>query len=670
MKQNQFLYYRRSVMKVLEEYHAVRKKNNVKDKGLSASIERKAAPFVKGYFTLAIVGKMNAGKSTFINAFLGNKNILPTGHFQTTCVLTKIEYSEKEAIEITYGDGHKETINGDISGKLGKLVAIEDQYSSLPVNDINKLIIKGFSKSEICGPKIVKGLEEKSRRAIDRRLLEQYIDNHPKSKIANEVTIKYPLQEDCEGWRIVDTPGVEAVGGIDMETMEFLTAQNEYGSNNVDAIIFLHKGTDNIEDKSINDFVKDVFKSLSEDAKKRIFFVVTNAADRTFQNNEEEYMRKAKALFVEPYGIKEERLISVDSLMEILNNYAVAERKDVVSLMKSKSAPDSSWDEKVWTTCRDLLRDIRDTLEDANKNINNENMLAMVRDWSNFNKLRETLNEFVKSEKTNAYNNLIETIREDIKQCVDHRKNDVALLQKGEKAMQGQEEALGQAKLDMNNTLNTIRRKFSKETVAERFNFIEQRINNHILASDATFKDIQRETINLYDLADEKKTTLFAQMALEFHKFVQVGTSKAFFKRPDFETIEKQATEAATEIKEETRTRKVPGTCCSKYEEYTVNVQDVDNSKKLQEFKTMSVRHIRQEYNKFKEDIQKEVDYYISKVSESLLSAIETQRKHLTELMATYKVSSREQLQEMIKAVNNEIAVFEQFLKSLEKYRL
>lgn len=33
MKQNQFLYYRRSVMKVLEEYYAVRKKNNVKDKG-------------------------------------------------------------------------------------------------------------------------------------------------------------------------------------------------------------------------------------------------------------------------------------------------------------------------------------------------------------------------------------------------------------------------------------------------------------------------------------------------------------------------------------------------------------------------------------------------------------------------------------------------------------
>ena len=670
MKQNQFLYYRQSVIKILEEYYAVRKKNNVKDKGLSVSIERKAAPFIKGHFTLAVVGKMSSGKSTFINAFLGNKNILPTGHFQTTCVLTKIEYSEKEAIEIIYGDGHKETINGDIAGKLEKLVAIEDQYSSLPVNDINKLIIKGWDKSKICDPKIVKGLEETSCRTIDKRILELYIDNHPKSKVAKEVTIKYPLQEDCEGWRIVDTPGVEAVGGIDMETMNFLAAQNEYGSNNVDAIIFLHKGTDNIEDKSINDFVKDVFKSLSEDAKKRIFFVVTNAADDTFQNNEEEYMRKAKALFVEPYGIKEERLIPVDSLMEILNRYAVAEGKDAVSLMKSKNAPDSSWDEKVWTICRSLLRDIRDTLEDANKNINNENLLAMVKDWSNFDHLREILNEFVKSEKTNAYNDLIETIHEDIKQCVDHRKNDVALLQKGLQAMQGQEKALGDAILDMNNTLNTIRRKFSKETVAERFNFIEQRINSHILASDATFKDIQRETINLYDLADEKKNTMFAQMALEFHKFVQVGTSKAFFKRPDFETIEKQATEVATETRKETRTRTIPGTCCDDHEEYTVNVTNVDNSKKLKEFKTMSIRHIRQEYNNFKEEIQKEVDYYISKVSESLLSSIETQKKHLTELMATYKVSSREQLQEMIKAANNEIVVFEQFLKSLEKYRL
>ena len=106
-------------------------------------------------------------------------------------------------------------------------------------------------------------------------------------------------------------------------------------------------------------------------------------------------MRKAKALFVDPYGIQPERLIAVDSLMEILYRYVTIEHKDVVSLLKAKTAPDSSWNEQVWKICRSLLRDIEDTLEDADKNVNNENLTAMIQDWSSFDKLRTVLNEFV-----------------------------------------------------------------------------------------------------------------------------------------------------------------------------------------------------------------------------------------------------------------------------------
>lgn len=670
MRQNQFLKYRQLVMKALEEYHAIRKKNNVKDKGLSVSIERKAAPFVNGHFTLAIVGKMSAGKSTFINALLGNKNILPTGHFQTTCVLTKIEYSEKKSIEIIYGDGHKETINDDITGKLENLVAIESKYSSLPVNDINKLIIKGWHKENICKPEIITALGATSSRSIDKKVLEQYIDSHPKSKIAKEVTIKYPLLENCEGWRIVDTPGVEAVGGIDMETMNFLTDRKEDGNHNVDAIIFLHRGTDNIEDKGINDFAKDVFRCLSEDAKKRIFFVVTNAANATFQNNEEEYMRKAKALFVKPFGIKEDRLIPVDSLMEILYNYALSEEKDAVSMMKSKEIPDPSWNKNVWKECRDLLRDIRDTLEDANKNVNNENLLTMVQAWSNFDKLREILNEFVKNEKIKAYDDFMQTIREDIKQYSDHRKNDLALLQKGTKEIQNQIEELKKATHEKNNTLTKIRHEFSKETIAERFDFIEKRINNNILADNATYKDVRREAVNLYDIVEENTLSLFSQMALEFNNFVKVSTSKAFFKKPDFETIENQSINMARETKSEKRTRKIPGLCCDDYEEYTENVTEINQDKKLRGFKTLTAKHIREERDKFKTNIQEEIDSYISKVNVALSSAIEEQKKHLDELMDDYKVSSNEQLQEMANAVNNEIDTFDQFLSSIDKYKL
>ena len=669
MKINQFMEYRIQVLKALEEYKEVRKNANINDAGLSASVERKAAPFVKGHFTLAVVGKMSAGKSTFINAFLGNKNILPTGHFQTTCVLTKIEYAEEESIEIVYGDNHTECIKGDISGKLGKLVAIEDEYSSLPVNDINKLIVKGWNKAKICDPKIIKGMEVTSRRAIEKKVLERYIDNHPKSKVAKEVTIKYPLHEDCKGWRIVDTPGVEAVGGIDIETINFLTAKAENGGNNVDAIIFLHKGTDNIEDKSFNDFVENIFKTLSDDAKKRIFFVVTNAADDTFQNNEEEYMRKAKAYFVDPYDIQPERLIAVDSLMEILYRYVTIEHKDVVSLLKAKTAPDSSWNEQVWKICRSLLRDIEDTLEDADKNVNNENLTAMIQDWSSFDKLRTVLNEFVKTEKENAYYDFLKTIIEDIKLCVDHKKNDITLLQEGTEKMQGQIRALKEAELEKNLTLGSIRKKFDKNTVKERFAFIDQRVESEIESSSASFKDIRREAINLYDLTDAKKVALFAEMASEFNKYVQVGTSKVFFKRPDFEEIEKRATEDSKYKEDVKKTRKVPGMCCDDYEEYTEHAKgDVDTEKKLRLFRTETVRHIRQEANKFKEDIQKEVDAYVSQVNVSLQQAIDDQRAHLTELLEKYNVSSEEQLNSMIAEASKEIALMTQFLNSISKY--
>jgi GTPase Era involved in 16S rRNA processing len=49
---------------------------------------------------------MSAGKSAFINALLEDQDSLPTGHFQTTCTLTEILWSENKKLIVTYGDGH------------------------------------------------------------------------------------------------------------------------------------------------------------------------------------------------------------------------------------------------------------------------------------------------------------------------------------------------------------------------------------------------------------------------------------------------------------------------------------------------------------------------------------------------------------------------------------
>ena len=108
-------------------------------------------PFVKGVFTLAVIGPMSAGKSAFINALLGDEDLLPTGHFQTTCTLTEISWSKEKRLKIVYGDGHvDDTTKGDgVLSKLKGIVSIPEEFDKLPINHINQFILAGDTYEDI-----------------------------------------------------------------------------------------------------------------------------------------------------------------------------------------------------------------------------------------------------------------------------------------------------------------------------------------------------------------------------------------------------------------------------------------------------------------------------------------------------------------------------------------
>lgn len=667
MKKNQFQEYCEQVKKKLQEYKAVRQQANINDEGRSATVERKAKPFVEGHFTLAIVGKMSAGKSTFINAFLG-KNILPTGHFQTTAILTKIEHAEEKSIEIVYGDNEGISITGNIESQLKNYVAIEEKYSDLPLNYINKKIIDGVNKEDFFRSDNIKDMEGISGIKVDRNLLEEYIKEHPKSEIAKEVTVRCPFPEDCIGWRIVDTPGVGAVGGFDIETTNFLTAKLENEGNNVDAIIFLHKGTDNIEDKGTNDFVKNTFNTLSDEAKKRVFFVITHTASDDYRDNKDAYMRRAKSLFKDRYGIKEDRLLEIDSLMEILNRYIKQENKDAQSLLESKTVPDSSWNEEVWKKCRTLLRGIEHSLEDDRINVNNENMLERAQEWSGFDEFRKVLNEFVKTEKTNAFEGLLDTINEDIEEAIKSKENDIKSLQKGDEEITKQQEKLEYAKLEMLEKIGNIRKEFSQDNVSKRFDFVEERIQEHIIDANAGYANIRREATNLYDLADKVKSALFDEMKSRIEEYVKVRKSEVFFKMPDLDKIKAEATEQAKYTVDIIEERPVPGSCCNKKEKYIVHKKvEVDPERALRFFRSKAVHYIRKAATEFKEKVQEEVESYISKVNAAQQKKIDEQKRHLEELKAKYQASFPAELRDMISAKENDISELKAFKSSLKE---
>jgi ribosome biogenesis GTPase A len=76
---------------------------------------------------VAVLGQFKAGKSSFLNSFIG-KEILPTGVIPLTSVITRMTYSDKEKVIVTFYDGHAEDIN---------LTSI-DEYVSESKNPENK----------------------------------------------------------------------------------------------------------------------------------------------------------------------------------------------------------------------------------------------------------------------------------------------------------------------------------------------------------------------------------------------------------------------------------------------------------------------------------------------------------------------------------------------------
>lgn len=123
---------REKVKKANDIYMDVREKARIPETEdyRRQTIKELSDPFIKGVFTLAVIGPMSAGKSAFINALLGDEDLLPTGHFQTTCTLTEISYSKEKRLKIVYGDGHiDDTTKGD--GVLSKLKGVVSIRKSL-----------------------------------------------------------------------------------------------------------------------------------------------------------------------------------------------------------------------------------------------------------------------------------------------------------------------------------------------------------------------------------------------------------------------------------------------------------------------------------------------------------------------------------------------------------
>ncbi len=171
-----------------------------------------------------------------------------------------------------------------------------------------------------------------------------------------------PLKYDFDGFTLVDTPGVNAIGGIEEVTTAFLGQAN--------AIIYLHP-IKPIESKSFSSFLANV---LPEYRKDTLMLVLSHAYEQTPEEISKS-LDEAKRIFS---GIVPENIFAVDSLMELY--------REKISCASEAAIETLATEDKKF---RKLTAEGR-----ADAKGNKEKLLAIMEEEANFSNLRKRISKF------------------------------------------------------------------------------------------------------------------------------------------------------------------------------------------------------------------------------------------------------------------------------------
>lgn len=294
------------------------------------SVARSCQNLNQNRFLLAIVGKVKAGKSTFINALL-KKDLLPTDALQATAAIIEIFHAEKPFLRVAYADGSAEEIfsggsDNDLAPlkqKLREVAAIKTEERDLPIAQLNDYIIEYFNRDpsyrewdsdiEIFLQRDLPNIHKISAIELQKRSREYLVNHRDGKKVAKRIEVGYPTVYQLDHFRIVDTPGICAKGGFAERTLEFLI--------NADGVIYLHK--EEPAEETLDDALQNV---IPEKAKKHMLLVLTHKSQRSKQANVA-YLSEAEKCCSQ---IPKERIFIVDSLTEIVLQNIIGKDKDEI----------------------------------------------------------------------------------------------------------------------------------------------------------------------------------------------------------------------------------------------------------------------------------------------------------------------------------------------------
>ncbi len=340
-KNNGYQNLKKEVLGCYDAFSGFFTKAQIPQKGDSFEALKNQAEKIKAdEFKLMVAGEAKSGKSTFINAYLGQE-ILPMDVLQCSSSVIEIKYGEKLTLRAVYANGDNKCIEGKkaIQEFLHKHAALDDDYRDIPVNTINNELILKYKNKPIAQriiDDLIKGVERENihHLSIDvyAKKIQDYIQFMKKNwgNIVSQMIITYPFEEESmRGISVIDSPGVNAAGRVGDVTANYLET--------ADAIMFLRPITGvAVEASSFKDFLESKSVDRNQNAMFLVLTRTTAESSANIQRACDEFVKMFGAQTTENrHGISRNQIIPVDSKAELyLNKFKTMTTKEILAEMK------------------------------------------------------------------------------------------------------------------------------------------------------------------------------------------------------------------------------------------------------------------------------------------------------------------------------------------------
>lgn len=309
--------YKDNKAQVLKLYDAFVKLCETCGKSVDESIVGQAKRIQNEEFNLMVLGEAKSGKSTFINAFIGEE-VLPMDVRQCTSAIIKIHRGNEHKLVATSASGGKSTVQGidKIRDFLKEHAAISDKYRNIPVTTINNELLIRFKGKGVPQRVMADFLADEAKDNIFginqeeyNALIKEYVAKHQSSwgKIVTEIDIMFPLPEEMQGITLIDSPGVGAGGNVGIIAEKYI--------KNANAIIFVKSlNGQALESSSFMNFLRN---NSTNRTKESLFLILTGSS---IPSGTEVNSLKSQALEMYGKDISCEKIVCVDSKIQLFLN--------------------------------------------------------------------------------------------------------------------------------------------------------------------------------------------------------------------------------------------------------------------------------------------------------------------------------------------------------------